>query len=173
MKRFSIVLLWSVFLIVSLACKAVTGGPEIESPGNSEHQATPDVLNRPPQTLPVPEGGTGSISGALSYPGEMIPPLRVVAMRLDSGRAYYVDTEKNQATYQITDLPAGLYHVVAYMAEKSLAGGYSQAVPCGLTVECNDHLLIDVEVVAGQERNQVDPADWYAPPGTFPSDPTR
>lgn len=120
---------------------------------------------------PVPQATTGSISGDLSYPSEFIPPLRVVAFQVGSSQYYYVDTLENQGAYQIDNLPAGAYHVVAYTMGGELAGGYTQAVPCGLNVNCADHSLIDVNVAAGQVTAGINPGDWYAPDGTFPPKP--
>ena len=113
----------------------------------------------------------GKISGRLFYPSEGIPPLRVVAFHLDSGQYYAIDTQQNQATYLIEGLPPGVYQVVAYVGTGGLAGGYTQAVPCGLSVECSDHSLIPVQVLSGQETGNVDLADWYAPEGSFPPNP--
>lgn len=113
----------------------------------------------------------GSIRGNLSYPSEFIPPLRVVAIHLATQEAYFVDTAENQTTYQIDNLPPGEYYVIAYTQDKLLAGGYTQMVPCGLSVECTDHSLIPVTVQAGQITSGIDPADWYAPNGTFPPNP--
>jgi hypothetical protein len=106
----------------------------------------------------------------------------VVAFSLTDGKAYFVDTALNQTEYFI-DVPAGTYYVVSYPHEGvpgntgqvdsytlgggPFAGGYTQMVPCGLDVSCDDHTLIQVTVAAGQNV-VVDPADWYAPEGTFP-----
>ena len=125
-----------------------------------------------PGSVPYPPGLTtspGAISGLLSYPSEAIPPLRVVAFNTQTGFFYFVDTRENQATYLIEDLPPGIYHVVAYFQD--LAGGYSAAVPCGLTVSCTDHSLLNVSVTVGRTTTGIDPADWYAPPGAFPANP--
>jgi len=124
----------------------------------------------PPIPGPEPAEGTGSITGSLSYPSEFIPPLRVFAFKVDSQAYFFVDTIQNQSSYQINDLPAGYYHVVAYTTG-GLATGYSQAVPCGLSVDCTNHELIDVPVNSGQVVTGVDPGDWYAPDGTFPPAP--
>ncbi|HEY2981938.1 MAG TPA: hypothetical protein VGJ22_12205 [Anaerolineales bacterium] len=123
-----------------------------------------------------PNASAGSISGSLSYPAEGIPPLRVVAYRVDIDQYFYVDTLQNQNTYQIDNLPPATYHVVAYSIggngfPSGLAGGYSQAVPCGLSAACTDHSLIDVSVLAGQVSGGVNPQDWYAPEGTYPPMP--
>jgi hypothetical protein len=129
----------------------------------------------PPPALP------GGISGSLSYPSEFIPPLRVVAFRLENGQPngefIFVLTNENQSTYQIDGLESGQYWIVAYTipagegVPQGLAGGYSQAVPCGLSVDCNDHSLIAVDVLAGQLTGSIDPTDWYAPEDAFPPDP--
>jgi hypothetical protein len=52
-----------------------------------------------------------------------------------------------------------------------LAGGYTQAVPCGLSVNCTDHSLIPVQVNNGVVTQNINPGDWYAPEGSFPSYP--
>ena len=123
----------------------------------------------------------GSIRGRLSYPGEFIPPLRVVAFRVENSawtqQYIYVDTNLNAPGYQINGLEAGFYWIVAYTlpgsdgAPVGLAGGYSQFVLCGLSVDCSDHTLISVEVKSGQATDGADPADWYAPEGNFPPNP--
>lgn len=116
---------------------------------------------------------TGTISGELSYPSEGIPPLRVVAFDVHSSLYYYVDTVQNQRRYTIENVYAGTYHVVAYVLNPAyaLAGGYTQAVLCGLLYTCEDHTLIDVIVVGGQATTGVNPGDWYAPEGAFPPMP--
>ncbi len=106
--------------------------------------------------------------------------MRVVFFNLGDASASHVDTGMNQGTYSI-DLPAGTYHVIAYPfsadtyappapGSSVLAGGYTQAVPCGLTVDCTDHSLIVITVVSGQTTT-ADPGDWYAPEGAFPPMP--
>ncbi len=114
---------------------------------------------------------TGSISGALSYPSEGIPPLTVVAFQEGSEIWFAVDSEQNQTSYQIDDLPVGQYTVVAYVSDANYGGGYTQAVPCGLSADCSDHSLIVVEVSAGQITDAVDAGDWYAGEDAFPANP--
>lgn len=120
---------------------------------------------------PAPSAGTGSITGSLSYPSEFIPPLRVFAFQADTQNYFYVDTVENQPTYRIDGLPAGYYTVVAYVLSGNFAGGYTQAVPCGLSTDCTDHTLIQFPVNTGQTVTGIDPGDWYAPEGTFPPAP--
>ena len=130
-----------------------------------------DAATRTPAITITPTPVPGSVSGALSYPSEFIPPLRVAAFNVNGLNYRYVDTMQNQATYQITGLAPGKYHVVAYIMGGERAGGYTQMVPCGLSVDCADHSLIDVIVEAGKDTPDINPADWYAPEGTFPPMP--
>jgi len=133
-------------------------------------QATATV--EAPRATPLP--AVGSIAGHLSYPSEVIPELRVVAFdTADATKFYFVDTVQNQNTYRIDAIPTGTYHVVAYVLDPAskIAGGYSQAVPCGLQFGCNDHTLMDVVVVEAQVTENINPGDWYAPEGAFPPRP--
>jgi hypothetical protein len=172
----------SVILLITSLLTACNINVEISSDKPQSTQAPTDTLlteteEEPPAALP------GGINGSLSYPSEFIPPLRVVAFRLEngqpSGEFNFILTSENQSSYQINGLEQGQYWVVAYTIPadggipQGLAGGYSLAVPCGLSVECTDHSLIAVEVLAGQLTGGIDPADWYAPEGTFPVDPNK
>ncbi len=115
--------------------------------------------------------GTGMIAGSLSYPSEYIPALRVVAFNAGTMvMAAHLDTQENDSFYTMS-LPVGTYYVVAYTMDGMLEAGYSQAVLCGLTVSCTDHSLVPVQVLANMSLPNIDPGDWYAPPGTFPPMP--
>ncbi len=120
---------------------------------------------------------SGSIAGLVSYPSEMIPALRVVAIKIDTGEFFATDVV-DQKSYQLNGLPVGKYHVMAYLLDSagkdpSLIGGYTKYVLCGLEASCSDHSLVDVEIVSGKMASFINPADWYAPVGTFPADPTK
>jgi hypothetical protein len=120
----------------------------------------------PPGSVPLPAGvsapTTGRIEGTLSYPSEGIPPLVVYARNVATGETLVVATEENQQSYVIEDVPAGSYHVFAWVSDgNSLGGAYTQAVLCGLTVECTDHTLIEVPVQAGALTAGIHIADWY------------
>jgi hypothetical protein len=120
-----------------------------------------------------PGGVSGGIAGALSYPSQFIPEMAVIAFHTGGGPSdyYYVTTQQNQSTYQINGLPPGNYTVIAYVLGGGLAGGYTQAVPCGLLASCADHSLIQVTVQGGQVTQNVNPQDWYAPADAFPAYP--
>jgi hypothetical protein len=128
--------------------------------------------------IPIPPGidislYSGSISGNLGYPSEYIPAMTVVATNTTTQQYYYVDTAQDENTFIIQNLPPGNYTVVAYPVGEEEGGGYSQAVPCGLSVNCTDHSLIPVTVTAGQDSPEVNPVDFYADPGAFPGNPVN
>ncbi|MEJ2513065.1 MAG: carboxypeptidase-like regulatory domain-containing protein [Anaerolineales bacterium] len=134
--------------------------------------------NLSPSEIPYPPGIKyeqihGSIAGNLGYPSEFIPAMTVVATNLDTNRYYYSNTNLNDPVYQIEHLPPGSYHVIAYVQGDDYGGGYTQSVLCGLSVECSDHSLIEVQVTAGQVTDGIHPVDFYAPEGTFPPNPVK
>jgi hypothetical protein len=147
--------------------------------------AQPTLTSTPSSEVVAPTATTiavttGSIAGNLSYPSSFIPAQTVVAFDVNSASYYYIETVDGQGAYQIDNLPAGTYYVVAYIgigiintgdSTEGLMAGYSQAVPCGLSVDCTDNSLIPVTVIIGQVTNNVNPQDWYAPPGSFPALP--
>lgn len=171
-------------------------GQAIEAIQNAPTQALPTLAPCPtcaPATLvvtatpaavptdtpsPTSTGApTGGISGGLNYPSSFIPAQRVVAFNIKTGFWYWQNTANGTAFYSFEKLPAGIYHVVSYLISdpKAMAGGYSQAVPCGLSVDCTDHNLIDVEVKAGEVTKDVNAFDWYVDLATsgWPADPTQ
>ncbi len=113
---------------------------------------------------------TGLITGNLSYPSEHIPALTIIATRLDNGKnTYYsLETVDGQSSYALRVDP-GVYQVVAYYG--GFAGGYTQSVFCGLGLNCSDHSLLPVLVQAGDILSNINPGDWYAPAGSFPTRP--
>ncbi len=169
------------FLIISAACAFSfdLGG---QPPAAKPTIAPQVVVPTPTAELVQPAADLkGSISGRLSYPSEFIPPLRVVAFRVENGswtqQYAYVDTLLNAGAYQIDGLEPGYYWITAYTipndngAPSGLAGGYTQAVLCGLSVDCTDHSLIAVEVKPGKVTEDIDPGDWYAAEGSFLTNP--
>jgi len=142
---------------------------------------TPTETPIPPTETPVPTAtvqATGSVSGRLGYPSEMVPPLRVVAFNILTGEYYWQNTVLNQMNYRFEALPVGKYHVLAYLIEnptRTFYAAYSNFVTCGYQQSCTDHTLVTVEVKAGMETSNVDPNDWYgADPESlgWPLDPT-
>ena len=139
-------------------------------------QATQMAVVTPPVTLPVTtptQAASGAISGTLTFPSETTPALLVVAFNQTTGNFVGVETQTGQAAFKLENLEPGIYRLVAYLKDApERAGGYTQFVLCGMSVECNDHSLIDIPVVAGQEAGGINLADWYVmEPGFFPANP--
>ena len=157
-------------IILALAALSLTS---IFCTFQSSGQASPMAVVTDTPTPTSTVVATGSISGNLSYPSDFLPPMRVVAFDAANILNYsYVDTLQGQAEYTISELPAGVYHVVSYLMDStSLVGGYTQMVSCGLQAGCDDHSLIDVTVTPGQITTDINPGDWYAPSGAFPEKP--
>lgn len=127
-----------------------------------------------PNSIPYPPNFNpatlvGSISGTLGYPSEYIPAMTIVAFNIDTNSWSFVSSNEGDNSYLIENLTPGNYQVVAYY--ETLAGGYSVAVPCGLSVSCPDHSLITIIVSVAQTTSGIDPLDWYAPDATFPANP--
>lgn len=112
------------------------------------------------------------IEGTTGYPSEGIPPLLVYAINAnDKSKYVFVETVQNISTFQL-DVDPGTYYFIAYPKGNSpLSGAYTKAVPCGLSVSCNDHSFILVTVKGGETNKEVQVKDWYAPDGTFPPKP--
>lgn len=115
----------------------------------------------------------GGITGVVGYPSEGIPPLTVYAINQNDNSIFFsVGTQENQQEFTITSITPGTYVVVAYPQDGAgLTGGYTQAVPCGLSVACTDHSLIPVIVNSGEVSLDIMVKDWYAPAGQFPAKP--
>ncbi|NMB55648.1 MAG: hypothetical protein GYA15_13205 [Leptolinea sp.] len=147
---------------------------------NAMQKAAVTPTSEPTQEIPFPtmeKPPFGSITGSLSYPSEKIPPQRIVAVNVETGEFFSTEV-LDQDTYRLDEVPAGKYHIMAYLLEpasngQNITAGYTQFVICGLKADCTDHRLVEVEVEANANTPDVDPADWYAPEGTFPVDPLK
>jgi hypothetical protein len=120
----------------------------------------------------------GSITGGLAFPGDAIPALTVVAVDLNTGKQYSIETRAGQRSYRL-DVAAGRYFVFAIPhgpgvedepGEQPLRGAYSTFSVCVLNTpdraeagQCQDHQLLPVEVGAQETRKRVDLYDWYLP----------
>lgn len=117
---------------------------------------------------------SGGIEGRLNYPADSLPAMRIVAFQVATGQYYSVDTAAGQSSYRLEGLPEGKYNVLAYTLGSEtfpagLAGGYTQAVMCGMRPECSEHGLVDVIVFDGEITPDVDIFDWLQP--NFPPMP--
>ena len=113
----------------------------------------------------------GTLRGAVCYPSESIPAMNAFFQNTATGELTTLAIAENQAAYELV-LPAGQYIAFAYTAANPTMGGaYTQAVPCGLSVDCTDHSLLSVDIQAGATFEGADLCDWYAPEA-LPVNPT-
>lgn len=114
-------------------------------------------ISIPPLT---PVATAGEISGGITYPGEGIPTLHIVAYNIESNLWYYMKSPENSAFYTLIGLPPGKYQVVAY-TQDDLIGGYASGGE-----------LLEVIVTAGETTQGIDLVSWYEPGSVaFPPDP--
>jgi hypothetical protein len=105
----------------------------------------------------------GIVSGKICYPSDYLPALTLYFESTTDDRLISYQTHEGQSSYAV-ELEPGSYYAYAWLPEDILGGGmYSEAVPCGLRVDCTDHSLIPVIVKPKQETIGVDICDWYAP----------
>lgn len=109
---------------------------------------------------------TGTVTGALGFPSDYIPEDMLVCAEDIVTHADVACTSEQipsagGASYNL-EVPAGTYYIYAYTSD--LGGDsayYTEAVECGLTIECTDHTPIEVVVGAGETVTGIDPIDWY------------
>lgn len=167
MKKFLLLIPLALLLAFCSPAPAAQTEPDVSAIVN----ATLTAVAAEPQAALVEAGG---IEGRLGYPADSLPALRIIALQVATGQYYSVDTAAGQETYRLDGLPEGKYNVLAYtLGSESipagLAGGYTQAVMCGMGPECADHGLVDVIVFDGEITPGVDILDWLQP--NFPPMP--
>jgi len=126
---------------------------------------------------PVPLPGT--IEGLICYPSEGVPPMDLFFEEVNTQKVEQLSHPGGTMDYSV-DVPPGTYIAYAWRPPDYLIGGaYTQAVSCGLTVNCTDHSLIQFQVQAGQTTAGIDICDYYGeegfiplPPGFVPPTPT-
>ncbi|MFC1756231.1 hypothetical protein ACFLZK_02450 [Patescibacteria group bacterium] len=112
----------------------------------------------------------GTISGEVCYASESIPPLTLYFENVETGDVATLETELNQSNYEIDIIP-GTYIAYAYVQGiDDNPGGYTESVTCGLTEDCIDHTLLDIEVVDKGLASDIDVCDWYG--AEVPEQPT-
>lgn len=114
---------------------------------------------------------SGTVIGNVCYPSEYIPAMNVYLKNKETGKIYSLDLHENQKPFKFKKIPEGNYIAFAYTVQEvstdlnnktSIAsGGYTHAVPCGLTVECKDHSLIIFKVEKGKATKNIQICDWF------------
>ncbi|MCM2302932.1 MAG: hypothetical protein NDI80_09945 [Flavobacteriaceae bacterium] len=114
---------------------------------------------------------TGTVKGTLCYPSDYIPAMNVYLKNNENGKTYSLLIKENQQTFKFKKILEGKYSAYAYTISEintdfnnqtsKASGGYTQAVPCGLTVNCNNHSLINFNVKKGKTTKAIQICDWY------------
>jgi hypothetical protein len=114
---------------------------------------------------------TGVVQGKLCFPSEYIPAMNVYLKTVGADKVYKLASKENQQAFTFKKIPEGNYVAFAYTVEatsldlnnkKSKAsGGFTQFVPCGLSVDCKDHTLISFKVSKGKATDAISICDWY------------
>lgn len=121
----------------------------------------PSPTPNPPETTE-----TGTITGSLSFPSEVMPPMVICAETTDSEEEFCTeeiltdDIYTNGSGYEL-NVPTGEYHVYASLPNDPYRAYYSEFVVCGLTVDCPSHEPIAVNIEPGEIIEGIDPQDWY------------
>ena len=139
---------------------------EIDETNNDKVMESPTdelIPSDKPQIIGPPiSKNTGNVEGKLCYPSEFIPAMDIYVQNTLTQNFDHIATQENQSTYALEGLQPGNYIAYAYRQDSAeLGGGYTYAVPCGLTVSCTNHELIKFEVTADETTSEVDICDWY------------
>ncbi|MBN1427689.1 MAG: hypothetical protein JXB07_04835 [Anaerolineae bacterium] len=170
--------------IANITAYAMTTTPQLVSTGDwgatqfaMAVQSTLTAMAPMPDEPTVEPGrdssGTGTATGGICFPSEGVPAVTVYAQNTADNSLVRLDYPGGWGDYVFPGIPPGDYVFFAYPEDESItmAGGYTQAVLCGLGAECTDHSLIVVHIEAGVTVEGVDICDWYAPDGSFPPRP--
>ena len=113
----------------------------------------------------------GEINGTLCFPSEYIPKMTVYLQETNLDTTFKLTTIENQRLFKFTNIPYGKYYAFAYTIDKvyidtndfkfKANGGYTQVVPCGLTVNCKDHSLIIIKLNNKEFKDTISICDWY------------
>lgn len=112
-----------------------------------------------------------TVNGTLCYPSEYLPKMNVYLKEAKSNKVYKVITQENQQAFKFKSIPFGDYYAYAYTIEDltidsngkkaKASGGFTQAVPCGLNVNCTDHSLIPIKLRSKTNKEVIKICDWY------------
>ncbi len=118
----------------------------------------------------------GTLSGDVSYPGEVLPYMGICAESVTGGNMFctyelvYVADSMSGYGYELT-VPPDDYQIFSHAVtegnedvgyvEGDYQAYYSKFVTCGLDFDCPSHTPIVVTVAQDQYVPDVDPVDWY------------
>lgn len=111
------------------------------------------------------------MNGSLCYPSEYIPAMTVYLKSTKSGKIYKLVTKEDQKFFKFSNIPYGEYCCYAYTLDKTVTDidgnknkascGFTKAVVCGLSVDCNDHTLINFIIDKNIYKDTLSVCDFY------------
>lgn len=161
-------------MIVVLLATTACGSVAYRGPASSTRtiSSVPIGIGQSPEPS---SPSSGEIAGNVSYPAGSLHAQTVYAIAIDGSRFYTLETVFGQSAYTLLGVPSGDYFVFTTpwdLPGDRFQAGYTRAISCGLTVNCNDHSLISVHVAAGVTTSGIGPVDWYAPRDFYPLIPS-
>jgi hypothetical protein len=157
-------------LAVALCLAIAAAACRLPIPGATPTEAPAPTPTTPP-TSTEPPGGAGPVEGAICFPSEPpLPPMTLYFAEQTSGAVTSLPHSDGTGHYSV-DLAPGIYTAYAYAEGLEIGGSYSQAVLCGLSVDCTDHSLVPFEVAADTPTDGIDICDWYGGEGSVPTPP--
>jgi hypothetical protein len=111
-------------------------------------------------------GRAAIIEGAVTFPSQFVPPMRVYVYELDTSHIRSVQIAEGQASFRV-EVPAGRYNVFLAPVEPgapNVYGAYTQYSLCSeheTDANCQDHNLVIVTLSAKAPRAAVKIDDWY------------
>ncbi len=164
--------------LIFSACSPLRGTLEVGVVTETQDTvALPSPTPIPPTQTSEPITDSGFVMGKICVPGSFIPRMTAYFQNDVTGAITEMQIGENQTNYTF-ELEPGEYIAFAYPQEGSisLGGMYSEAVPCGLSVECTDHTPLVFAILPGETTEGIDICDWYAqdqmppPPGEIVQD---
>jgi hypothetical protein len=114
--------------------------------------------------------GAATLAGRLTYPGDAVPPMTVVARDAAGENVFAVHTTRGQTSYRLAVRP-GAYIVFAVpaAADPRLRGAYTTYSQCAhdrarvQSGRCRTGPLAVVKVAEGDSKTGIDVDDWNLP----------
>jgi len=112
----------------------------------------------------------GIVEGKLCFPGQRIPSMTLYFQEVGADSATSLEIGSNQL-YYVTRLVPGTYH--AYEWSDGSGALYSEYVLCDYEKgeKCDNHALVEFEILPGKTTYGIDICDWYAPQDEIPRPP--
>ncbi len=145
---------------------------ETTSPTEAVPSESPTVL--PSETPSPTKSSTGTVTGKLCYPAEVLPKGKIEAKNTTSGEIVtqeYAGSQAGGKSSYSFDLKPGTYYL-RYNAESGSIGYHSETCKTGVETTCTDtnpRVLIAATVETGKTIEAYDLCDFYYSDSTKPS----